>query len=186
MFNDTPDRDAAHLWHNTPDPDSARRDTDATVIVRNEGDALWSEAAKYRFGQSDSRSGLFRRGRYLINDTQDDIPTYGGIFRGRAKTFQITLTAPTQPGTYGRIGACCRKASSGSASSHQDHRDPAPTAAALATPTNGAAPFTVQFTGQASGGRSTVTLIDTTDDHLGIVTAAGEKQRYQWILGSGD
>ena len=48
------------------------------------------------------------------------------------------------------------------------------TAAASATPTNGAAPFTVQFTGQASGGRSTVTLIDTTDDHLGIVTAAGE------------
>src|SRR5439155_16031697 len=26
--------------------------------------------------------------------------TFGGIFRGRAKTFQITLTAPTTPGTY--------------------------------------------------------------------------------------
>jgi len=43
-----------------------------------------------------------------------------------------------------------------------------------ATPTYGVAPLTVQFTGQASGGRSTVPLIDTTDDHLGTVTAAGE------------
>ena len=48
------------------------------------------------------------------------------------------------------------------------------TATATATPTNGAAPFTVQFTGQASGGRSSGTPIDTTDDHQGTVTAAGE------------
>jgi PhoPQ-activated pathogenicity-related protein/PKD repeat protein len=47
-------------------------------------------------------------------------------------------------------------------------------ASASATPTNGAAPLTVQFIGQASGGRTTVTPIDTTEDHTGTVTAAGE------------
>ena len=47
-------------------------------------------------------------------------------------------------------------------------------ATAAATPTNGAAPITVQFTGQASGGRTTVTPVDTTEDHSGTVTAAGE------------
>ena len=31
---------------------------------------------------------------------QDEIPTYGGIFRGRAKIFQVTLTAPAGLGSY--------------------------------------------------------------------------------------
>ena len=71
----------------------------ATVIVRNEGDALWLEAAKYRFGQKEFLDPvLFGDGRYLINDTQDDIPTYGGIFRGRPKTFTLSLRAPATPG----------------------------------------------------------------------------------------
>jgi PKD repeat protein len=48
------------------------------------------------------------------------------------------------------------------------------TATATGTPTNGSAPFTVQFTGQAGGGRSSQTPIDTTDDHWGTATAAGE------------
>jgi len=48
------------------------------------------------------------------------------------------------------------------------------TATATATPTHGAAPLTVQFAGQASGGRDSLPPVDTTDDHLGIVTAAGE------------
>lgn len=48
------------------------------------------------------------------------------------------------------------------------------TATATASPVNGAAPLVVQFTGQASGGRDSLTPIDTTDDHLGIVTAVVE------------
>jgi hypothetical protein len=44
-----------------------------------------------------------------------------------------------------------------------------------ATPTDaGASPVTVQFTAQATGGRSATVPFDTTDDHLGTVTAAGE------------
>lgn len=48
------------------------------------------------------------------------------------------------------------------------------TASATASPTNGAAPLTILFTAQGSGGRSTQTGSDTTDDHLGAVTAQGE------------
>jgi len=48
------------------------------------------------------------------------------------------------------------------------------TAIATATPTNGAAPLTVQFTGQAGGGRTNSLPLDTTDDHLGMVNAQGE------------
>ncbi len=47
-------------------------------------------------------------------------------------------------------------------------------AALTATPTNGAAPLTVQFTGLAGGGRSNPPLTDTTDNHLGTITAQGE------------
>ncbi len=44
-----------------------------------------------------------------------------------------------------------------------------------ATPTNASGPpVTVQFTAQASGGTPAPVPFDTTDDHLGTVTAAGE------------
>jgi len=43
-----------------------------------------------------------------------------------------------------------------------------------AAPTEGAAPLNVQFTAQASGGRTNPPPIDTTDDPLGTVTAQGE------------
>ena len=54
VFNDWPDRDAAIVWHNIPTRMQPGETRSATVIVRNEGDALWSEAAKYRFSQNDS------------------------------------------------------------------------------------------------------------------------------------
>src|SRR6185369_4617071 len=37
---------------------------------------------------------------YLIDDTADEIPKYGGIFRGRPKQFDITIVAPAATGTY--------------------------------------------------------------------------------------
>ncbi|MEI2726393.1 MAG: lectin-like protein [Verrucomicrobiota bacterium] len=100
-FNDWPERNARILWHNLPTRMRPGETRTATVIVRNEGDALWSEATRYRFGQQDFLDPVhFGPGRYLINDTQDDIPTFGGIFRGRPKTFTLSLQAPTAPGLY--------------------------------------------------------------------------------------
>ncbi len=48
------------------------------------------------------------------------------------------------------------------------------TATMSATPANGAAPLTVQFAAQAGGGNGARTPYDTTDDHLGNVTAQGD------------
>jgi hypothetical protein len=174
-FNDWPNHAAAIVWHNIPTNMQPGESRSATVVVRNEGDALWSEAAKYRFSLSDFDAADFGRGRYLIDDSQDDIPTFGGIFRGRTKTFQITVTAPTQPGTYlTHWGMLQEDVEWFGQQITQNIEIPPLIATATATPTNGAAPLTVQFTGQASGGRSTVTPVDTTGDHLGSVTAAGE------------
>ena len=175
VFNDWPNHDATIVWHNIPTRMQPGETRNATVIVRNEGDALWSEAARYRFSQSDPDPVDFGHGRCLIDDTQDDIPTLGGIFRGRAKTFQITLTAPTEPGTYPtHWGMLQENVEWFGQQISQSIVVEALTATAAGTPANGAAPLTVQFSGQASGGRSSVTPIDTTDDHLGTVTAAGE------------
>ena len=35
-----------------------------------------------------------------LDDSDDEIPIYGGIFRGRPTTFEITLVAPSTPGSY--------------------------------------------------------------------------------------
>ncbi|NOS69667.1 MAG: tandem-95 repeat protein [Verrucomicrobia bacterium] len=99
-FNDYPERDAKILWHNIPTRMLPGETRTATVIVRNEGDAMWSEAGKYRFGQKEFLDTLFGAGRYLMNDVQDDIPTFGGIFRGRPKTFALSIHAPITPGLY--------------------------------------------------------------------------------------
>lgn len=100
-FNDWPERDAKILWHNLPARMLPGETRTATVIVRNEGDATWSESAKFRLGQKEFLDPvLFGAGRYLINDAQDDIPTFGGIFRGRPKTFTLALKAPTAAGLY--------------------------------------------------------------------------------------
>jgi len=100
-FNDWTNRGSKILWHNLPTRMLPGETRTATVIVRNEGDAFWTAAANYRFGQKEYKDPVvFGAGRYLLNDSQDDIPMYGGIFRGRVKTFQLTLRAPAKPGTY--------------------------------------------------------------------------------------
>ena len=75
---------------------------DVSVTVRNMGDISWTGAQQFKFGQEEYRPGevLFGSGRFLIDDTQNEIPTYGGIFRGRPITFTIELVAPTTPGNY--------------------------------------------------------------------------------------
>lgn len=100
-FNDVPDRDAKILWHNFPARMERGEARQVRVIVRNAGDASWTAAGNYKFGEVEFLDAvMFGPGRYLIDDEQDEIPVYGGVFRGRPKTFQLTLTAPMQAGTY--------------------------------------------------------------------------------------
>jgi hypothetical protein len=71
-------------------------------VVRNEGDLSWTAAEDFKFGQKEYLEGevLFGAKRYLIDDTQDEIPIYGGIFRGRPIVFEFDLIAPPTEGDY--------------------------------------------------------------------------------------
>ena len=99
-FNDAPAQSAKILWHNIPATLMPGETRTVTVIVRNAGDASWTASTNYKLGQGDADTAFVAGKRVLINDTQDEIPLYGGIFRGRAKAFQMTLTAPAALGSY--------------------------------------------------------------------------------------
>ncbi|GEM_PF-6424102 len=100
-FNDFEKNNAKILYHNIPDKMVAGETFTAKVIIQNTGNASWSNAENYKFGQqliNDAKA--FGPGRYFIDDNEDEIPVYGGIFRGRAKTFDVEIVAPSTPGSY--------------------------------------------------------------------------------------
>ncbi len=100
-FNDFKTNDSKILYHNIPDKMIAGETFIAQVIVQNFGNASWSDAAEYKFGEQEGLDDVtFGSTRYPIDDTEDDIPEYGGIFRGRAKTFDVEIVAPNTPGSY--------------------------------------------------------------------------------------
>lgn len=98
-FNDTPALDARLLSHTLPSRIAAGATVDATVTLRNQGDESWTGAAGFRFGQWASDPVSFGAGAAVV-DTEDEIPLYGGIFRGRPITFKLRLTAPATPGRF--------------------------------------------------------------------------------------
>ncbi len=102
QWNDRPDHDARFLWHNIPAVMDVGETHTVQVVVRNEGDLSWTGAEDYKFGQKEYLADevLFGPGRYLIDDTQNEIPVYGGIFRGRPMVFEFDLVAPSAPGDY--------------------------------------------------------------------------------------
>lgn len=101
-FTGRPERDAKVLWSSVPSTVSAGQTFPVTVVVRNEGWDEWTAAKNYKLGvREPANTGTpFAPSRVLLNDALDDIPRYGGIFRGRPKTFTFNLTAPATPGTY--------------------------------------------------------------------------------------
>ena len=101
LFNDDLQLDATIIWDNIPSTMHTGEVANATVVVRNEGNKLWNAANDLKFGEMESLdSAMFGPGRYLMNDTADEIPVYGGVFRGRPTTFTVEITAPDTPGTY--------------------------------------------------------------------------------------
>ncbi len=99
-FNDFDNLNAKIIWNNIPQKMVAGESFNATVVVQNAGDESWTNAKDIKFGQHDDDQESFGVRRFLIDDSQDEIPVYGGIFRGRAKTFNVEVTAPVTPGTY--------------------------------------------------------------------------------------
>ncbi len=101
QFNDNQQLNAKIIWNNIPEVMNTGDVFYAKVVVRNEGNELWNAANGFKFGEiANLDTTLFGSGIYLINDTADEIPIYGGIFRGRAKTFNIEIKAPCKPGVY--------------------------------------------------------------------------------------
>ena len=101
-FNQTPDYGAKILWHNLPTHMRPNEERTVTVVVRNEGDLAWTGAGEIKLGQQEFFDGevVFGAGRYPIDDSEHEIPLYGGIFRGRPIAFRVHLTAPKTPGVY--------------------------------------------------------------------------------------
>jgi hypothetical protein len=100
QFNDTVDRDATILWNNFPTTMQPGETGTYQVIVRNDGDLSWTGAAEFKFGENESVDPVLFSSRTLIDDATNEIPTYGGIFRGRPITFDVELTAPMTAGVY--------------------------------------------------------------------------------------
>jgi len=96
-----PDYGARIIWHNFPDTMIAGDTVHVTVLVRNDGDNMWNAANEYKFGEQEFQDPVqFGATSYFLDDTQNDIPVFGGIFRGRVVAFNLSLVAPDTAGTF--------------------------------------------------------------------------------------
>jgi hypothetical protein len=98
-FNNYKDRDAKIIWENIPAIMDPGQVYNAKVTVRNTGNELWNNSNGFSFSQHDNETD-FGTGKFYIDDSQDEIPIYGGIFRGRTKSFNVQVVAPDVPGKY--------------------------------------------------------------------------------------
>jgi len=101
QFNDDLQLNAKFIWNNIPTTINPGESFIATVIVRNEGNEQWNAANNFKLGENENIDNtLFGNARFLINDSTNEIPEYGGVFRGRVLSFDVEIIAPTTPGNY--------------------------------------------------------------------------------------
>lgn len=99
-FNDTPQLDAVVLTHDLPDSVEANQTVNASITIRNAGDESWTGAAGFKLAQFSNDSVQFLQSDLTLDDNDNEIPLYGGIFRGRPVIFEFELNSPTSPGEY--------------------------------------------------------------------------------------
>lgn len=99
-FNTRPELSSLFLAHSLPDTLVAGTPLAAQITVRNQGDHSWTQAGGFSLRQVSSDPVQLALTGGDIDDAGDEIPVYGGIFRGRPITFGVSLTAPGQPGTF--------------------------------------------------------------------------------------
>ena len=101
-FTGRADRSAEFIWWSIPTTVAAGATFDVDLVVRNQGNNEWRASSDYKLGIPTSSPFTTPTGqrRYLLNDSQDEIPKYGGIFRGRPRTFNIQAKAPMVPGVH--------------------------------------------------------------------------------------
>ncbi len=98
-FNDHPLRDSRFLWNDFPASMAPGESATVQVLVRNEGDAKWSQSAGYRLSEV-ANGHAWGPANIQIDDADNEIARYGGVFRGRPVLFEFTITAPNAPGVY--------------------------------------------------------------------------------------
>jgi len=100
IFNDDEQLDSKIIWNNMPSEMEPNETIEVSIIVRNEGNEQWNSANNFKFKEVETDPILFDVTGNVIDDTQNEIPVYGGIFRGRPLIFNMKLTAPSTAGTY--------------------------------------------------------------------------------------
>ncbi len=98
-FNDHPERDSRFLWNDFPASMEPGESATVQVLVRNEGDAKWSQSAGYRLSEV-ANGHAWGPANIQIDDADNEIAKYGGVFRGRPVLFEFNITAPNAPGVY--------------------------------------------------------------------------------------
>lgn len=98
-FNNRPELGSLFLAHDLPDTMVAGIPLAAQMTVRNAGNLSWTHVQGISLQQVSSDPVQLGLQGGAIDDTTNEIPVYGGIFRGRPITFDVNLTAPNQPGT---------------------------------------------------------------------------------------
>lgn len=94
QFNSMPERDAVFLGHDLPDQMQAGSRHVIRVLVRNAGDLSWRGRDGFQLRQTDDVLPRLVAAPVVIDDATHEIPTYGGIFRGRPVEFRFSITAP--------------------------------------------------------------------------------------------
>lgn len=97
-FNERPELDALFLYDNFPDTVRQGETYEVQLRVRNEGNLSWTHAKGIELRQVDSDPIKLNYLGGIINDATDEIPIYGGIFRGRPINFELELNIPDTVG----------------------------------------------------------------------------------------
>ncbi len=99
LFNGRPACDAEFIGYDLPTRVTPGQKFSVEIVVRNRGNEKWSAAAGFHL---DVQATPFCRGPIIMDDRDpaDEIARFGGIFRGRPKSFRLQMTAPEKQGRY--------------------------------------------------------------------------------------
>lgn len=92
-FNSVADLDALVLENDFPADVTANTTVNASITIRNTGDIAWTGSEGFTLQQLAADGAQFSS-TGTIDDSTNEIPIYGGIFRGRPITFNLMLQVP--------------------------------------------------------------------------------------------
>lgn len=96
-WNSRPELASLFLANDFPTSVTANTTETVSVTIRNNGDESWTNAAGFTLRQLAADAAQFGA-TGTIDDAANEIPIYGGIFRGRPITFPLTLNVPNVRG----------------------------------------------------------------------------------------